>query len=153
MAVKSSGTSLEKIDAIDTEKRFALGETVDLGTNAYVYVQGVTSGAAGSVVTFTPAGVTTLIVGNAIGRVGILMAALDATTKYGFAQVKGLNTICKSDTVAAGLPCYIDGTAGRIDDAVVTGDLVVGMFTQTADSTNVTSVLMLHAPFVTDTLG
>jgi hypothetical protein len=149
MAVNASALTLEGISQVDTEKRFALGTEITLGNDAYVYVQGVASGAAGAWATFTSAGVTTLLAANAVGRVGIMMAALDATTDYGFVQVKGRNTIAKSDTVAADTVPYIDGTAGRVDDAAVVGDKVYNAVILTADTSNVTTVWINH-PYVTN---
>ena len=50
---------------------------------------------------------------------------------------------------AADKALYIDGTAGRADDADVSGDSIHGAFSMTADTTNVATV-MLNYPFVTD---
>lgn len=151
MATRSVGYALEGIDQIDTVKRFALGTVFDLGQTAYVYVQGVSSGAANKLVTFTKAGVTTLLAADAVGLVGILKADLDATTKFGFIQVRALAGDCSaaSDTVLANTVPYIDGTAGRIDDAVVAGDKVYNMIITAADSSNVCTVFMDH-PYVTN---
>ena len=149
MAVKGSVLALENIDQVDTVKRFALGTRVHLGNDAYVYVQGVASGAAGSWVTFTDAGVTTLLAANAVGMVGILMSALDATTDFGFAQIKGRNTIASTDTVAANTVPYIDGTAGRVDDSAVAGDNVYNALILSADSSNVATVFVDY-PYVTN---
>jgi hypothetical protein len=149
MAIRSVGMFVEGLDQVDTEKRFSLGHKVYLGDQSYVYVQGVTSGAAGKWVTFTPAGVTTLLAANASGEVGILMAALDATTDYGFAQIFGSNTIASVDAVAsAGLPLYIDGTAGRADAGTdVSGDVILGAISTSAAASNVASVF-LNYPMV-----
>ncbi len=140
----ASGIFLESIDQVDTVKRFALGKKVFLGDKTFIYVQGVTSGAAGKWVSYTPAGVTTLLAANASGEVGILMSALDATTDYGFAQIFGENTIASVDAVsAAGLPLYIDGTAGRADAGTdVSGDLILGAISTSAAASNVASVFL-----------
>jgi hypothetical protein len=76
------------------------------------------------------------------------MAANTSATNYSWFQVHGVNTIAKTDTVAADKPLYIDGTTGRADDAVVNGDLIYNAFSQTADTTNVCTV-RIHYPFVT----
>lgn len=151
MSIKSVGMVLEGIDQVDTAKRFALGTHFDLGNEAYVYVQGVASGAANALVTFTSAGVTTLLAANAVGMVGVLKSALDATTKYGFAQVKSLEGDCSvsTDTVAANTVPYIDGTAGRIDDSAVAGDKVYNMIITSADSSNVATA-WFNEPYVTN---
>ena len=93
----------------------------------------------------------TLLAANASGEVGILLAALDATTKYGFAQIFGENTTASVDAVAsAGLPLYIDGTAGRADAGTdVSGDFIIGAISTSAASSNVASVF-LNYPVVTN---
>src|SRR5262245_44421019 len=151
MALRSVGVTYDALDQIDTTKRADLGTKIYLGSEAYVYVQGVTSGAVGSWVTFTPAGVTTLLAANASGEVGILKAALDATTKYGWAQIFGNNTEAKVDAVASvGLPLYIDGTAGRADAGTdVSGDFIIGAISTSVAASNVASVF-LNFPMVTN---
>ena len=138
------------IDQIDTVKRFALGHTVDMGDSAFVYVQGVSSGAANKFATYTLAGVTTLLAADAVGRVGVLCADLDATSKFGWLQVKALaGRNCATDTVLANTVPYIDGTAGRVDDAVVAGDKVYNCFILSADSSNV-ATCAFNYPYVTN---
>jgi hypothetical protein len=94
----------------------------------------------------------TLLAANAIGPVAISMVANTSATNYSWYQVYGTNLIAKTDTVAADKQLYIDGTAGRADDAVVTGDMILGASTNDADATNVCSVRISY-PFVTDALG
>lgn len=150
MATRAGGIAADGLDQVDTVKRYALGTFIELGTDAYVYVQGVASGAANKFATYTAAGVTTLLAANAIGRVGVFMADLDATTKYGWLQVKCLSgRNASTDTVAANTTPYIDGTAGRVDDAVVVGDKVYNCHILTADTTNVATVAF-NFPYVTD---
>ena len=152
MAQRAPIVAMDGLTQVDTAKRYVLGTEVSIGNDAFIYMQGVTSGAAGAWVTYTSAGVTTLLAGNAIGRVGIMMSALDATTKYGWAQLKGTNTLAKTDTVAADKALYIDGTAGRADDAVVSGDLILNAFSLAADVSNVCTV-WINYPSVTDTVS
>jgi hypothetical protein len=151
MAIKAGAMALEgPIDQIDTVKRFALGTTIDLGDSAFTYVQGVTSGAANKFATYTLAGVTTLIVADAVGRVGVFCADLDATTKYGWLQVKALaGRSGATDTVAANTVPYIDGTAGRVDDVAVAGDKVYNCFILSADTSNVATVAFNY-PYITN---
>jgi hypothetical protein len=151
MALRAGATTVEGIDQVDTVKRFALGHHIDLGNVAYVYVQGVASGAANALVTYTTGGVTTLLAANAKGMVGVLKSALDATTKYGFAQIKCLDGDCliSTDTVAANTVPYIDGTAGRVDDLAVIGDKVYNMIITSADASNVATAWFSY-PYVTD---
>jgi hypothetical protein len=146
MAIKANALYIEGLDQVDTEQRFPLGTRVNTGDAEYVYVQGVTSGAAGAWATFTAAGVTTLLAANASGLVGIMLAALDATTDFGFLLVKGSHSAAKVDAAAsAGLPVYIDGTAGRVDAGTdVSGDLVLNAITTGAASSNLVSVFINH---------
>jgi hypothetical protein len=140
-------------DQIHTSKKFRLGtRKKDIAGNEYVYLKGVASTAAGSWVSFDESHVTTLLAANAVGQVGIAMAAIDATTKFGWYQVYGVNTIASTDTTAADKALYIDGTNGRADDAVVSGDLIVGAKSETSDTANVCSVRLVY-PHVTDVLG
>ncbi len=154
MARKAAILSYDNLDQVDTVKRAPLGTRIEIGHDAFVYVQGVTSGALGSVVTFTPVGVTTLIVADSLARVGVLLSVLDATTKYGWAQVRGICTSVKCDTtIVAGAPMFIDGTAGRADDTVVAGDQIAGMYAYTADTSNICSVIMVHDAWVNNAIG
>ncbi len=138
--------------AIDTSAKVPVGtKAKDRSGNEFIYLQGVASTAAGSWVTFDEGGLTTLLAANAVGPVAIAMAATVANT-FGWYQIDGVNTIASTDTVAADVACYIDGTAGRADDAVVTGDLIVGAMTRTSDTANVATV-QISRPFVTNVLG
>lgn len=132
---------------------FALGDKVmDEKGNMYVFLKGVASTIAGSWVTYDESGTSTLLAANAVGPVAVAMAATDSTSEYGFYQVYGYCAVSASDTTAADVALYIDGTAGRVDDAVVSGDLVLGASSAAADSTNVLPV-MLNFPYVTNILG
>jgi len=119
----------------------------DTSGNEYVYLKGVGSTVAGDHVVFDENYATTRLVADEVGPVAIAMAAIDATTEYGWYQRYGVNTIAKTDTVAADAGVYIDGTAGRVDDAGVAGDLVIGEYTMTADTSNVATV-WLNYPHV-----
>jgi hypothetical protein len=137
-------------DNVDSTKKFRLGTRKrDVAGNEYIYLAGVGSNAAGKFVVFDEAYATTLLTADEVGPVAVSMAAFDATTEYGWAQVWGVNTIASTDTVAADKACYIDGTAGRVDDSDVAGDSVHGCFTMTSDTANVATVF-LNYPWVSD---
>lgn len=123
----------------------------DGGKNIYIFLKGVASTAAKDAVTFDENFATTRLVADAVGPVAVAMAATVAN-KYGWYQIFGLGSV-KSDTVAAGdVALYIDTVTGRVDDAAVTGDLILGMYAQAADATNVLAV-RLSFPHVTNILG
>lgn len=144
------GGSLTAVYA-DASKFSVLERAKDEAGNEYIFLKGVASTAAGSWVTFDEAGLTTLLAGNAVGPVAVAMAATVANT-WGWYQIYGYNITAASDTTAADKQLYIDGTAGRVDDAVVAGDMVVGAVSTAADTTNVLPV-WLNYPSVNDTLG
>jgi hypothetical protein len=131
---------------VDSSQQIPLGTRVrDTAGNEYVYLKGVTSTAAGSWVTYNSATyATTLLAADAVGPVAIAMAAVDANTKFGWYQVFGNNSIAKSDTVAGAGALYIDGTAGRVDDADVAGDVVIGAYSTAADTSNVLPVFISY---------
>jgi hypothetical protein len=140
-------------EAIHASKRYRLlEEKRDVKGNVYVYLKGVSSLAAGSWVTFDEGGVTTLLAANAVGPVAISMSANTDSTKFSWFQRVGVNLIASTDTTAADKALYIDGTSGRADDAVVSGDLICGAYSQAADSSNVCTV-RIDRPYVTDVLG
>ena len=131
--------------AVDTVQNHPLGTRAwDNAGNEYIYLKGVGSTTAGNWVSYDENFATTLLAANAVGPVAIAMAAIDATSEYGWYQIFGKNTIAKTDTVAADAAVYIDGTAGRVDDAGVAGDWVSGAWTMTADATNVATVYITY---------
>jgi hypothetical protein len=139
-------------DAVDTTAKHVLGtKAYDAIGNKYIYLKGVASTGLGSWVTYDKDYATALLTANAVGPVAIAMAAIVASS-YGWYLVEGITTTAKTDTVAANKPLFIDGTDGRADDAVVTGDLIVGAISLSADSANVTTV-WINRPCVTDVLG
>lgn len=164
MAAKVAGTwqvlepiGIADLTNVDTTAAWPLGKRCkaqDKGTTGYgfgefVYLSGVTSTVRGSVCLITDTFGTSLIAARAIGAVCVALAIVDATTKFGWYQVLG-KAVAACDTVAANAPCYIDGTSGRIDDAVVAGDAVQGMRTVTSDDTGTCVVNMAGYPLVGD---
>lgn len=143
--------SAQGLTEVSTTAKHKLGTLYSTNGKIYIYMLGVASTGAGSFVSFDEAFATTLLAANAIGKVAVAMAATVAS-RYGWYQIYGVSTTAKTDTVAAGTQAYIDGTAGRVDDAVVTGDMVLGCTIESADATNVATV-SLAFPFVTDALG
>lgn len=164
MAAKVVGTyvalrpaGIGDMSVIGTTELVPVGTRVkarDMGTTAYgecelIYLKGGTSVAARSVVTINDDFTTTLIAARAKGAVAVSLGAVDATTKYGWFVVLG-KAAAASDTVTTGTPLYIDGTAGRVDDAAVAGDQIIGMWAASGDDTNTIVVNMLTYPAVAD---
>ena len=166
MAAKTAGTwgvtepaGIEALTTFGTTKLHALGDkckAIDTGTTQYgrgefIYLEGCASTVRGSVVTFNDNYLTALVVADAIGAVAVALAA-NVASNYGWYQILGTG-VAACDTVADGANCYVDGTAGRIDDAVVAGDLVLGMVTSSADDTATCLVTMTTYPTITNGLG
>ena len=138
---------------VDTSQISALGSRgVDANGNEYIYLQGVGSTVAGDWVVFDENYATTRLVAGEVGAIAIAMAAINATTSYGWYQIFGVNTIARTDTIAADSALYIDGTTGRVDDLGVAGDLILGAYSMTADSSNVATVFLIY-PHVSNALG
>jgi len=120
-------------DALDTVLSCPLGtRAYDIDGNDYIYLKGVGSTAEGSWVTFDEDHVTSLLATNAIGRVGIAMAALSATTYFGWYQIYGKNIIAKAATIADGALLYVDSTDGQVDDDGGSEDFVAGAISRSA---------------------
>lgn len=95
------------------------------GMGEFVYVKGVANGAEHAWAHYNlDDGSTTLAVADGIGPLGTMMAALDATTDFGWLQISG-KTIgkCKTQFADNG-EVFLTSTAGSVDDASVAGDRV-----------------------------
>ena len=156
MAIKV-GHQLASVGAltdVDTSARNPLMSVVfDADGGEYMYLTGVASTGLGSWVTYDELGITALLTANAVGPVAIALAATIAST-FGWYCVKSPKSgvTGKTDVIADNKPCYIDGTDGRVDDAVVAGDLVVNAYSRGTDTSNLATFQIDH-PFVNDILG
>ena len=137
---------------VDTSQREILGKRAwDRAGNEFIYLTGTVSTAAGNWVTYNDGYLTERLVANAVGPVAIAMAATTAD-RFGWYQIYGVSTTASTDTIAKNKSLYIDGTAGRVDDLGVAGDLVIGAMSLTADASNVATVA-INYPHVSDDLG
>jgi len=116
----------------------------------YIFLKGVASTAARDVVTFDENFQSARLVPGAVGPVAVALAAIVAN-KFGWYQIYGNGSVA-SDTTAADKALYADTASGRVDDAVVTGDLILGIVSTAADSTNVLPV-WLNYPMKLGILG
>lgn len=150
---------MQPLNEVETTQRHAFGtitraKDATYGEAQFVYVKGVSSGAAGLAVTYVPhTGVTTLTGARSKGLVAVLYTALDATTKFGWAQIAGPADTQVAGTVAASNTVYLTSTGGKLDDAVVAGDIVYGANFATADGTPSANhaMISLSRPYVGDT--
>ena len=133
-------------DQVDTVQMQTVGtRAFDLDNNEYIYMQGVDSAVAGSWVSYDEAHVTTLLVSNAVGRVAVAMAAIDATTDFGWFQIYGKNVLALGidGADATDEPIYTTVTDGSIDDHTggdAGSEMVIGAFIRVAESSNVCTV-------------
>lgn len=126
----------QPINQTSTTQNHPFGTVVrakDVGTTAYgegefIYCKGVASGALNAWTGVrSKAGLTILgVASGAYDLVGVMMSTLDATTKFGWLQIKG-RAIGKCLTAFADNGVvYLTSTAGSVDDASVAGDVIVG---------------------------
>ncbi|HYE17086.1 MAG TPA: hypothetical protein VEA69_01460 [Tepidisphaeraceae bacterium] len=119
---------------VDAEQKYPKGEIgYDNAGNEYIYLPGVSSCAARDAVVFDEDYATTRLAPDEVGPVAIATAAVDATTKFGWFGRKGVFAV-NSDTVAADAILFIDTGAGRVDDASVAGDTIIGLYSMTTDT-------------------
>lgn len=137
---------------VDTVKNHNFGaRAFDGDGNEYIYMQGVSSGAAGSWVSTDEDYVTTLLTASAVGRVAIMMAALDATTDYGWFQIYGKNTLALAVAdITVDKPLFVTSTAGYVDDAAVSSDMIKGAICRVAATMTSASAFtaVINYPFV-----
>lgn len=128
--------------SVDTTPQFPLGTILQgksptLGVGEFIYLKGVASTVEGSFVTFDEAFETALLAANAIGGVGIALAATVAST-YGWYQIGGKAAGKVLAAFADNGLVYATATAGSADDAAVAGDRVKGALGRSAIDTPAT---------------
>lgn len=125
----------QPITEVSTTQRHPLGtvvKAVDVGSEArgegeFMYVKGVASGARGAWVGYlADSYLTVLAVANGHYPLGIMMSDLDATTDFGWIQIRGKAVGKALASFADDGVVYLTATAGSVDDADVAGDFVSG---------------------------
>lgn len=129
--------------AIDTTQAFDFGtivEAKDMGDTQYgrakfMYVKGVANTIAGDACVLAGDFSIVRLTARSKGMVVVCLSALDAATKFGWVQISGQGVVNAGD-VAAGAQLYATGAGGvgTVDDAVVAGDILLGMSTVTDDN-------------------
>ncbi len=153
-ATNSDGLSLATT-VVGTTQLLPLGTRVrDVNGNEFIYLKGVASvDATHNWVTFDADGATTLLAAGAKAPVAVFMAVVDASTKFGWAQIYGKNTIAGTDAIATNSLLYIDATSGRADDSAVTGDLIQGAISRSTDASTNIATVQLNYPQVNTKVG
>jgi hypothetical protein len=125
----------QPIADLSTTQNHPLGTRVrarDAGSNGngegeFIYVKGVSSGTRGDFVGIDADDyTTTLTVADGVYQlIGVLMSTLDASTKYGWAQIFGKAVANVKASFADNGDLYLTSTPGSLDDADVAGDYVL----------------------------
>lgn len=134
---------------VDTTQRNPVGTPAwDIFGNEYVYMQGVASTVLGTWVTFDELFITTRLVSNGLGAVAIAMAAVNATTSFGWWCVKGaVNGLCLAN-YADNAKVWATATAGQVDDADVAVDLIINAVGRSArNATTGLALFQIAYPF------
>ena len=109
----------------------------------FIYLSGVTSTAAGSVVAFGQGVFTTVLVATGVkGSIAIATAAVDASTKYGWYTYIGQDIGIARSAIASNVPLYAGGVSGSADDVAVKGDQILGMYARNAAAGGGDSVIL-----------
>lgn len=123
-------------DAVHTTQKFRLGTRVrDVAGREFIYLKGVGSLVATDWVTFDELHVTTRTVANVKGRAAVAMAAIDATTKFGWFGIYGAFT-GNVATGADNAKVWVSATPGRVDNTDVAVDLVINAVQRSATAAN-----------------
>lgn len=135
--IRGNEVGMQPINQVSTVQQHKFGtvvRAVDAGSTNYgegefIYVKGVASGVLNDWVGIrNKAGLTTRIVTTGkYELIGTFVSTLDATTKFGWAQIKG-RAIGRCLTAFADNGTVYIGGAGVIDDASVAGDLIMGAY-------------------------
>ena len=109
---------------------------------SYIYLQGVASTVAQSVVVFQPGVFTTALVATGVkGNVAIASAAIVASS-YGWYLYIGQDLGIARSAIASNVPLYAGGVSGSVDDVAVKGDQVIGMYARNAAAGGGDSVIL-----------
>ncbi len=151
------GVGFQPISSVSSEQKHPLGTIIQAydatyGMGEFIYLKGVASTAQGSWVTFNADDfATALLAANAIGGVGVAMAATVADT-YGWYQINGKSVAKVAASFADNGALYATATAGTADDAVVAGDRIKNALGASAIDTPATGFaeVELNRPWVDD---
>jgi len=135
---------------VDSTEKHPLGtRAFDTDGNEYIYLLGVADTELGTWVNFDEDHVTTRLLTNAVGRVGVAMAATIACT-YGWYQIYGHVATALAITdgdCAANVQLYTTSTAGSVDD--VDTDPILGAISRVAETTTAGYIeAEINFPFV-----
>ena len=138
------------ITSVDDSALVPVGTRTFVGVNEYIYLKGVASTVAGSVVHYDEVGVTALAVADGKGAIAIAQAAVVAN-KYGWYLINGSSQGLVLTGFADNGDLYLTATAGSLDDAVVDGDRVHNAWGRSAISSG-KALLEIHYAYTDNIL-
>jgi hypothetical protein len=146
----------QPIAETSTTARHALGtiivaKDVTYGEAEFIYLTGVADTAAGSWITYDIDGASALLVAGARGPVAIAMSA-NVASQYGWYMIHGKHSAALtwiSLALSSNGILYATASAGLVDDAVVSGDIIRNAKVDAAKATNVLAVAVeIYRPSV-----
>lgn len=140
---------------VDTTQRHPLGTIVrgldpTYGEGEFIYLKGVSSAAVGHLVSYD-VGFAAVLHTTELDKarpVAVLLSAIDAATKYGWAQISGQATVKKANSVSFAAGAGLAGGSG-LAIAVVSGLILNGALVAVVASakSDVTTVqVMINRP-------
>lgn len=147
MGAHADTTTIDTTQAVPVLTRMR-----DSAGNEYIYLKGVASTIAGSVVTYDEAGVTTLLAANAIGPVAVAMAATVAST-WGWYCIFGSCSVDMVANSADNASLGRETTDGKVGDGRAAGDQIIGMIARGATTAAALQTAQLWYPCVNDITG
>ena len=155
--------SVGSLGTFDSSARMPVGTIVqgvdDLGNSAeFIYLKGVASTIAGSVVTYSRLdNTTTLLVADACGPVAVAMSANNLATTFGWYCIKGYvlaDVVANSAAAAAGQPGIgRETTNGKVGDGRAAGDEINNCFQRVATTAAALAYIEIDHPFVNNFTG
>jgi hypothetical protein len=136
------------VEALDTA-------STQYGVGQFIYAKGCASTVVGSVALINSDDfVTSLAVAGDKGQIGLSMS-INVANQYGWYQIGGKGVAKVLTGFADNATCYLTSTAGSIDDAAVTGDLIINMKGASATGTPSTGLaeIELLIPSVSQASG
>lgn len=143
--------SVGKLTDIHDAAQNPLGTIQVIDGKEYIYLQGVASTVATDFVTYDEAFLTTRLAAGGVGPVAVALAAVVAD-KFGWYQIGGSAQGNVATAFADNARVYATATAGRVDDAAVLGDQVIGAIGRSAEASNVATI-QLSRPFIGVNVG
>ena len=130
--IQDNRAGVQPIATVDTVQNHPLGTIIrasdpTYGAGEFIYLKGVTSAAVGHIVSYD-VGFAAVLDSVALDKprpYAMLMSAIDASTKYGWAQIAGQAIVKKADTVSFAAGAGL-GSGSGLAVAVATGSIING---------------------------